>query len=74
MQGGNKGLLVNSRDICARTYRARVRFSAHNGRVHTIRPKLVAQCKKKRGKKKAKRGGHGRGKAAAVASRARAER
>jgi len=63
LQGGNKGLLVNSRDICARTYRARVRFSAHNGRVHTIRPKLVAQgCKKKRGKKrKAKRGGHGRG-------------
>ena len=55
-----KGLLVNSRDICARAYRARVRFTAHNGRVHTIRPKLVARGCVKRGKKKTKRGGHGR--------------
>jgi hypothetical protein len=63
LQGARKGLLVNSRDICRRTYRARVRFSAHNGRVHTIRPKLVAKgCKKRaKGKRKAKRGGHSRG-------------
>jgi hypothetical protein len=59
LQGGNKGLLVNSRNICARTYRATVRFTAHNDRTHTIRPKMQAQCKKKR---KAKRGGHKRGK------------
>jgi len=68
MQGGNKGLLVNSRNICARTYRARVVFTAHNGKRHTIRPKLVAQCKKKR---KGKRRGHKRNRAVAHRSAVR---
>ena len=57
MRGGDKGLLVNSRDICRRTYRAKVVFTAHNGLRRVIRPKLVAQGCKKR---KAKRGGHKR--------------
>ena len=56
MQGGNKGLLVNSRNICARTYRATVKFTAHNGLTRTIHPKVKAQCKNKR-KHKGKRGG-----------------
>jgi hypothetical protein len=56
LQGARKGLLVNSRDICKRAYRARVRFTAHNGRVRIARPKLVAKgCKRK-----AKRRGPGR--------------
>ena len=67
LQGGNKGLLVNSRDICARAYRATVRFIAHNNMTRTIRPKLKAQCGKKG---KGKRGGHKRGaKRSALAAR-----
>jgi hypothetical protein len=38
MQGGKKGLLVNSRDICAGTFRATVALEGHNGRTHTARP------------------------------------
>ena len=67
LQGGNKGLLVNSRDICARAYRATVRYRAHNGRAYTERPKMRVKCKGK-GKKKAKRGGHKRGKPGAKQS------
>jgi hypothetical protein len=52
MQGGKKGLLVNSRDVCARTYRLDARFEAQNGRRITLRPPLKANCKAKR---KAKR-------------------
>jgi len=60
MQGGNRGLLVNSRDICKRPYRATVRFAGHNGRRHTIRPRLIADCKKGKKKRKAKRSAHKR--------------
>jgi len=52
MQGGKKGLLVNSRDICARTYRLDGRFTAQNGKRITLRPPLKASCKAQR---KAKR-------------------
>ena len=40
LQGANKGLLVNSRDICARAYRATVRYTAHNGLTYVERPKM----------------------------------
>ena len=46
-KGGNRGLIVNSRDTCARTYRATARFDGQNGKTHDFRPKLKA-CKKKR--------------------------
>jgi len=51
-------------------------FSAHNGRIHTARPKLVAQgCVKRAKKRKAKRRGHRRvAKASALARSARAVR
>ncbi len=52
LQGGKKGLLVNSRNICARTYRATVKYTAHNGRTYTAHPKLRAGCKGKRHKKR----------------------
>jgi hypothetical protein len=48
MQGGNKGLFVNSRDICDHTYRARAKFQGHNGKVQDSRPKLKASCGKKK--------------------------
>jgi hypothetical protein len=55
MRGGKKGLLENSRDICAQPYRATVKFGAHNGERHTARPKLRAGCGKK-----ARKGGKGK--------------
>ena len=68
MQGGNQGLLVNSRDICARAYRAVVRYRAHNGRAYVERPKMQVRCKGR--KRKAKRRGDERGaKDSAVALR-----
>jgi hypothetical protein len=53
MQGGKKGLLVNSRDICKSTSKATVKFTAQNGRAATSRPELQNACKKK-GTKKSK--------------------
>ena len=69
LQGGKKGLLVNSRDICKRTYRATVKYTAQNGDRFTAHPKLKAQCKHKRKKHRGKRGGHRRARSAAVAHR-----
>jgi hypothetical protein len=50
LQGGKKGLLVNSTNICRRDFRARVLFNAHNGKRSVLRPKLRASgCAKKSG-------------------------
>jgi hypothetical protein len=46
MQGGRKGLLVNSRDICKSTSKATALFSAQNGRIASLRPVLQNSCKK----------------------------
>jgi len=53
LPGAKKGLLVNSRDICARTYRATVKYSAHNGLTYVDHPELAVKCK---GKARHKRG------------------
>jgi hypothetical protein len=45
MQGGRKGLLQNSRNICAQTFKAAVSFAAHNGRSLQASPALNARCK-----------------------------
>ncbi len=45
MQGGKKGLLVNSRDICNSTSRATATFTAQNGEELTLKPKLQNSCK-----------------------------
>lgn len=42
--GGRRGLLVNSRNLCARPYRARVRMEAHNGLVRDLRTPLTVSC------------------------------
>jgi hypothetical protein len=52
MQGGQKGLIVNSRDICKGENRARIRLFAHNGRREEIAPRLRARCGRKGGKRK----------------------
>jgi hypothetical protein len=57
MQGGKKGLIVNSRNICQGKNRARANLKAHNGRLSRTRPVVHAvDCKKKQ----RKRGGHRR--------------
>jgi len=56
-QGAKKGLFQNSTNICKGTHRATLKLDAQNGKVYDTQPKLVAQCKKGKGKGKAKRGG-----------------
>ncbi len=53
MQGGKKGLLVNSTDLCKGTHKADVSFDAHNGKQSDYRAALKAKCGKS--KKKSKR-------------------
>ena len=48
MQGGRKGLLVNSRNICDRANRVRAGFQAQNGKAAALTPPLKATCQKKR--------------------------
>jgi hypothetical protein len=44
MQGGQKGLLVNSRNICAKTFRAVAKMTAHSGREYKARPVVKGEC------------------------------
>jgi hypothetical protein len=44
MQGGRKGLVVNSRNLCARPARADARFVGQNGKPHSFRPLVRARC------------------------------
>jgi uncharacterized repeat protein (TIGR01451 family) len=59
MQGGKKGLLVNSMNLCKATNRADVRMTGQNGKRFNSKPVVVAKgCKKARkgkGSKRAKR-------------------
>jgi hypothetical protein len=47
MQGGKKGLLINSTDLCERAHRATALFRAQNGKSVTLRPALKSACGKK---------------------------
>ncbi len=47
MQGARKGLIVNSRDLCARSSRAAVLFTGHNGKREATHPLVRPQCGKK---------------------------
>jgi hypothetical protein len=44
MQGGKKGLLVNSANICRNTNRAIADFTGHNGKVERFTPVVKAKC------------------------------
>jgi hypothetical protein len=44
MQGGKKGLLVNSTDLCNDTHRASVKMDAQSGRIRDFAPVLRAGC------------------------------
>jgi hypothetical protein len=48
MQGGKKGLIVNSRNLCGATSKADVSLDGHNGMSEEIKPVMRAQCGGKR--------------------------
>ncbi len=52
MQGGDKGLLVNSENICRKPQRALVSYTAHNGKALEVRPLIANDCGKKAKKKR----------------------
>jgi hypothetical protein len=61
MQGGKKGLLVNSTNLCTRPNRALSHFTGQNGKVYDTKPVLKPKCGKKAKKhrtKKQKRSKH----------------
>jgi hypothetical protein len=47
MQGGSKGLLVNSENICAKPQKALAHFVAQNGKVDDFSPVIANSCGKK---------------------------
>jgi len=58
LPGGKKGLLVNSRSLCAKPVKGIIRIKAQNGKKANSKPKLRTPCKKKHkkhGKKKHKK-------------------
>jgi hypothetical protein len=61
MQGGKKGLLENSRNLCATTNKADVAFTAQNGKTSNSTPVLTNSCKKSKGGKKGKAAGKAKG-------------
>ena len=46
MQGGKKGLLTNSTNLCSSVNKADVRFTAQNGKTSNSTPVLTNSCKK----------------------------
>jgi hypothetical protein len=48
MQGGRRGLLVNSRDLCGNPSRSVVRMQGQNGKDHDTRPLLANKCHKRK--------------------------
>jgi hypothetical protein len=51
MQGGKKGLIVNSTNLCASTNRATTKFTGQNGKSATLHPPLQVSCKRQANKK-----------------------
>ncbi len=45
-QGGKKGLLVNSTDICRGKHQASLEYTAHSGRRYDAKTPLKARCRK----------------------------
>jgi hypothetical protein len=48
MQGGKKGLLQNSTNLCAQTNRATAKFTGQNGKTFNPHPKMQNACAKTR--------------------------
>ena len=56
MQGGKKGLLVNSTNLCKATNRASVLLDGQNGKAYDTEPVVANSCKKKKAKHKGRSG------------------
>jgi hypothetical protein len=56
MQGGKKGLLVNSTDICRTKHKAISHFVGQNGKVYDTNPVLQSKCPKAKKGSKSKKG------------------
>jgi hypothetical protein len=54
MQGGQKGLIVNSTNICKGKHRAIANFTGQNGKLHDFEPVVKAKCGGKKGKARAR--------------------
>jgi hypothetical protein len=50
--GGKRGLVINSRNLCAHEYRAEVKLSGQNGKSFDSKPLVRADCKKAKKKKR----------------------
>jgi hypothetical protein len=62
LRGGNKGLFVNSTNLCKGRHRALAHFTGQNGKVRKLRPELRVKCGKgRKGANRAPRGGGRRG-------------
>ncbi|HEX7058822.1 MAG TPA: hypothetical protein VF176_03135 [Solirubrobacterales bacterium] len=48
MQSGRKGLIQNSKDLCAGAGKVTVKMDGQNGRLHDFRSKLDTACKKRK--------------------------
>ncbi len=55
MKGGDKGLIVNSTNLCKKTNRATAKFTGQNGKRLTTHPVLQNSCKKKSNAERQKR-------------------
>jgi len=51
MQGGKKGLIVNSEDICKAKHRAKAAFKGQNGKLREFNPVVKTKCGGKKGGK-----------------------
>jgi hypothetical protein len=56
MQGGRKGLIVNSRNLCSAPSKANASFTGHNGRHHEATPAVKADCGAKPSSKRRRAG------------------
>ncbi len=59
MQGGKKGLIINSKGLCRnrKQNRARANLGGQNARVNKVKPVVWAtSCKKRKGNKKKGKG------------------
>jgi hypothetical protein len=54
--GGKRGLVINSRNLCAHDYRASIELDAQSGKTFDSNPPVANDCKKSK-----KRKGHGKG-------------
>ena len=52
MKGGDKGLLVNSRNLCKAPARADVKFTSQSNKFLRLRPLMQTSCKGKKAKRK----------------------